>query len=52
MNDKDFTPAEEQMINEAFALLLDDYAHTAHVQRVEIITRAFGILCIRLRWLV
>ena len=41
MNESDFTPAEEQMISDAFAKLLDDYAHTAHVQKVDIITKAF-----------
>ncbi len=41
MNKSDFTPAEEQMISDAFAQLLDDYAHTAHVQKVDIITKAF-----------
>ncbi len=41
MNESDFTPAEEQMISDAFAQLLDDYAHTAHVQKVDIITKAF-----------
>ena len=39
--DSDFTPKEEQMIEQEFAALLDDYAHTVHRQKVEIITRAF-----------
>ena len=30
------------MIEKAFAVLLDDYAHTVHRQKVEIITRAFN----------
>ena len=30
------------MIEQAFAALLDDYAHTVHRQKVEIITRAFN----------
>ncbi len=36
-----FTPEEEQMIQTEFDALLDDYAHTKHRQKVEIITRAF-----------
>ncbi|HHT61018.1 MAG: bifunctional (p)ppGpp synthetase/guanosine-3',5'-bis(diphosphate) 3'-pyrophosphohydrolase [Paludibacteraceae bacterium] len=32
---------EELMIQNEFRALLDDYANTAHVQKVEIITRAF-----------
>ncbi len=32
---------EDEMIQREFEALLDDYAHTAHRQRVEIITKAF-----------
>ena len=42
MNKSEFTQEEEQMIEKAFAVLLDDYAHTVHRQKVEIITRAFN----------
>ena len=42
MNESEFTQQEEQMIEQAFAALLDDYAHTVHRQKVEIITRAFN----------
>lgn len=41
MNESDFTPEEEQQIDRTFAELLDEYAHTAHRQKVEIIERAF-----------
>ncbi|MDR0938423.1 MAG: RelA/SpoT family protein [Mediterranea sp.] len=34
--------AEEEMINQAFHKLLDDYLHTKHRKRVEIITKAFN----------
>lgn len=34
--------ADEEMINEAFQKLLDDYLHTKHRKRVEIITKAFN----------
>ena len=33
---------EEQMINQAFRELLDDYLATKHRKRVEIITKAFN----------
>ncbi|MDR0891380.1 MAG: RelA/SpoT family protein [Mediterranea sp.] len=33
---------EEEMINQAFQELLDDYLHTKHRKRVEIITKAFN----------
>lgn len=36
-----FTPEEEQMIQAEFDALLDDYAHTKHRQKVDIITQAF-----------
>ncbi len=42
MKQSEFTPEEEQMIQHAFEELLDDYAHTAHRQKVEIITHAFN----------
>ena len=38
---KEFSPAEEQMIQESFDALLDAYAHTLHRQRVEIIRQTF-----------
>ena len=41
MNNCDFTHEEEQMIEHEFAALLDDYAHTVHRQKVELITKAF-----------
>ena len=41
MKESEFTAEEEQRIEQAFQELLDDYAHTAHQQKVEIITRAF-----------
>ena len=37
-----FTPEEEQMIQREFEALLDDYAHTPHRQKVELITHAFN----------
>ena len=42
MQKSDFTPEEELMIQREFEALLDDYAHTAHRQKVEIITHAFN----------
>ncbi|MCQ2346670.1 MAG: RelA/SpoT family protein [Paludibacteraceae bacterium] len=42
MKQSDFTPEEEQMIEQEFRALLDDYAHTRHSQKVEIITKAFN----------
>ncbi|MBQ7192260.1 MAG: bifunctional (p)ppGpp synthetase/guanosine-3',5'-bis(diphosphate) 3'-pyrophosphohydrolase [Paludibacteraceae bacterium] len=41
MNESDFTQEEEQLIERTFQELLNDYAHTIHRQKVEIITRAF-----------
>ncbi len=41
MLDSDFTPEEEQRIEQEFQALLDDYAHTTHRQKVELITRAY-----------
>ena len=37
-----FTAEEEQMIQSEFQALLDDYAHTPHRQKVELITHAFN----------
>ena len=42
MQKKEFTPAEEQMIQREFEALLDDYAHTPHRQKIELITHAFN----------
>lgn len=42
MNSSDFTQEEEQMIEREFEALLDDYAHTVHRQKVELITNAFN----------
>ena len=42
MQKSEFTPAEEQMIQREFEALLDDYAHTLHRQKVELITHAFN----------
>ena len=41
MKESDFSQEEERMIEREFEALLDDYAHTMHRQKVEIITRAF-----------
>ncbi|MBO7459075.1 MAG: bifunctional (p)ppGpp synthetase/guanosine-3',5'-bis(diphosphate) 3'-pyrophosphohydrolase [Paludibacteraceae bacterium] len=42
MQKSEFTQEEEQMIQREFEALLDDYAHTPHSQRVELITHAFN----------
>ena len=42
MQKSKFTPTEEQMIQREFEALLDDYAHTLHSQKIELITRAFN----------
>ena len=42
MQENVFTPEEEQMIQSEFEALLDDYAHTPHRQKVELITHAFN----------
>ena len=42
MQKKDFTPEEDLMIQREFEALLDDYAHTPHRQKVELITHAFN----------
>lgn len=41
METSNFTPAEEEQIEQAFQELLADYAASHHRQKVEIITRAF-----------
>ncbi|MBR1426149.1 MAG: bifunctional (p)ppGpp synthetase/guanosine-3',5'-bis(diphosphate) 3'-pyrophosphohydrolase [Paludibacteraceae bacterium] len=41
MSKTDFTAEENALIQHEFELLLDDYAHTLHRQKVELITRAF-----------
>lgn len=41
MTNKEFTPEEEQLIEQAFQNLLAEYAKTPHTQRVERITRAY-----------
>lgn len=41
MKESEFTHAEEEMIQREFEALLDDYAHTMHRQKIELITRAF-----------
>ena len=41
MTESEFTQEEEQMIQHEFEALLDDYAHTMHRQKVELITHAF-----------
>ena len=42
MQKSEFTQEEEQMIQREFEALLEDYAHTPHRQKVELITRAFN----------
>ena len=42
MQKKDFTEEEELVIRREFEALLDDYAHTPHRQKVELITHAFN----------
>jgi GTP pyrophosphokinase len=42
MQKTEFTQQEEQMIRQEFEALLDDYAHTPHRQKVELITHAFN----------
>ncbi len=42
MQKSEFTREEDLMIRREFEALLDDYAHTAHSQKVELITRAFN----------
>ena len=42
MQKNEFTQEEEQMIQQEFEALLDDYAHTPHRQKVELITHAFN----------
>ena len=42
MQKKDFTPAEDELIQREFEALLDDYAQTPHRQKRELITHAFN----------
>ncbi len=42
MTESEATIREDELIQREFEALLDDYAHTAHRQRVEIITKAFN----------
>jgi len=42
MQKSEFTQEEEQTIQREFEALLEDYAHTPHRQKVELITRAFN----------
>ena len=42
MQKSEFTQEEELMIQREFEALLDDYAHTPHRQKVELITHAFN----------
>ena len=42
MQKSEFTAEEELMIQREFEALLDDYAHTLHRQKVELITHAFN----------
>ena len=42
MQKSEFTQAEEEMIQREFEALLDDYSHTPHRQKVELITHAFN----------
>lgn len=39
----DFTPDEERLIEAEFEALLDDYLHSMHSQRIELITRAYHL---------
>lgn len=41
MTESDLTPQEEMLIQQEFEALLDDYRHTLHRQKTEIITTAF-----------
>ncbi len=41
MKISEFTQEEEEMIQAQFQELLDDYAHTSHRQKIEIITKAY-----------
>ncbi len=41
MKESDLTPREEIVIQQEFDALLDDYSHTLHRQKVELITKAF-----------
>lgn len=41
MKESDLTPQEEIIIQQEFDALLDDYRHTLHRQKIELITKAF-----------
>lgn len=41
MKESDLTPQEEIVIQQEFEALLDDYRHTLHRQKIELITKAF-----------
>ncbi len=41
MKESDLTPQEEIAIQQEFEALLDDYRHTLHRQKIELITKAF-----------
>ena len=43
MTTKEFTPAEEAMLDQEFQLLLEEYANSPHGNRVELITRAYEL---------
>lgn len=43
MERSDFTPAEERMIEAEYQALLNDYLHSMHSQRVELIERAYHL---------
>lgn len=43
MERSDFTPAEERMIEAEYQALLNDYLHSMHSQRVELIDRAYHL---------
>jgi GTP pyrophosphokinase len=43
MERSDFTPEEERMLEEEYQALLNDYLHSMHSQRVELIERAYHL---------
>ena len=46
ISQKEKEKAEEEMIEQAFQELLNDYLATKHRKRVEIITKAFNFACV------
>ena len=42
MTESKFTPEEQAQIQHEFDVLMDDYAHTLHAQKVDIITPIFS----------